>query len=310
MAMTTVPLVRRGRGFKNPILLFVGPAIVFLILANIAPATVAFVDSLTALSLTESSKHGQFIGLDNYRNLLGNDEKFSAAALRTVLFVLIVVPIEFALGLAIALRVNREFRYKRLIITILMLPTMIAPVVVGMMWRYLLMPSFGLLTYYLQQMGFLSETTVFSNPVTAFTALIIIDIWEWTPFMMLIMLAGLTALPQEPVEAAYMDGATPAQMLWHVQLPMLKPLIVIAFMFRSIDASKIFDSIYVLTGGGPGDATESVTTFAYRTTFVRWDLGYGAAICLCLSFFSLLIAAAFYKFVSRSASAGRTVEPK
>src|SRR5262249_48200 len=139
-------------------------------------------------------------------------------------------PIEFALGLLVALYINREFRYRGLIVTALMLPTMVAPVVVGMMWRYLLMPSFGLITYYLERMGFLADTSVFSDSATAYAALMFIDVWEWTPFMMLIMTAGLMAMPQDPIEAAYLDGAGPWQILWHIQLPFLKPLIIFAGM--------------------------------------------------------------------------------
>ena len=175
---------------------------------------------------------------------------------------------------------------------------MIAPVVVGMIWRFFLMPSFGVLTVYLNRLGLFEETSVFSGSITAFGALIIIDIWEWTPFIMLIMLAGLTALPQEPIEAATIDGASRWQIFRHIQLPMLAPLIVVAVMLRAIDASKVFDTIYVLTGGGPGNATEVISTFAYRTNFVRWDLGYGAAVCLVLSFASLVVAALFFKTVS------------
>lgn len=225
------------------------PVIVFLIVVALIPMIVAITDSLRELSLTVFTKRGAFIGLDNYRQLLGEDPKFFSAIGRTILFVVIVVPIEFALGLAIACYINREFRYRRLIITLIMLPTMVAPVVVGMMWRYLLMPSFGLLTYYLQGLGFFVETSIFSEVATAFGALVIIDVWEWTPFMMLIMLAGLTAMPEEPIEAAHLDGANAWQVLWHVQLSFLKPLIVFAVLFRAIEASKIFDTVYVLTGG-------------------------------------------------------------
>ena len=164
---------------------------------------------------------------------------------------------------------------------------MIAPVVVGMIWRFFLMPSFGVMTVYLNRLGLFEETSVFSGPITAFGALIIIDIWEWTPFIMLIMLAGLSALPQAPIEAATIDGASRWQIFRHIQLPMLFPLIVVAVMLRGIDASKVFDTIYVLTGGGPGNATEVISTFAYRTNFIRWDLGYGAAVCLVLAFASL-----------------------
>lgn len=275
------------------------PVILFLIVVALTPTIVAIIDSLRELSLTVFTKRGQFIGLENYRELLGEDAKFFSAIWKTIIFVAVVVPIEFVLGLMIAWYINREFRYRRLIITLIMLPTMVAPVVVGMIWRYLLMPSFGLLTYYLQQLGFFVESSIFSGAATALGALMIIDIWEWTPFMMLIMLAGLTATPEEPIEAANLDGAKAWQVLWHIQIPFLRPLIVFAILFRSIEASKIFDTVYVLTGGGPGNATEVISVFAFRTTFIKWDLGYGAAICLVLAFFSLVAAALFFKVMSR-----------
>ena len=277
----------------------IAPLIGFLIVVSIAPLILALTDSLRELSLTSFTKRGDIIGLENYRHLLQSDNEFFAAIWRTILFVVLVVPIEFLLGLLIALYLDREFQGRRLIVTALMLPTMVAPVVVGMMWRYLLMPSFGLLTYYLQQLGFLQQSTIFSNAATAYAALVLIDVWEWTPFMMLIMMAGLTAIPREPLEAAYMDGAGPWNTLWHIQMPFLRPLIIFACMFRAIEASKVFDTIFVLTGGGPGNATETIAVFAYRVNFVLWDLGYGAAVCLLLAYFSLVVAALFYKVVNR-----------
>lgn len=290
----------QARGANRFMWYCMAPVITFLIVVSLAPTIVAIIDSLRELSLTVFTKRGAFVGLENYRELLGEDGKFFSAIWKTVLFVLVVVPFEFAFGLAIALYINREFAGRRLIITLLMLPTMIAPVVVGMIWRYLLMPSFGLLTYHLQEMGFLAETTVFSDALTAFSALVIIDIWQWTPFMMLIMLAGLTSMPEEPIEAANLDGANARQVLWHVQIPYLRPLIIFAIMFRAIEASKVFDTIYILTGGGPGNATETIAVFAFRTTFIKWDLGYGAAICLVLAFFSLIVAAMFLKVTNRA----------
>ncbi len=275
-----------------------GPVLVFLIIVAVAPLTLALVDSFRDLSMTSLSKRGAFIGLDNYRDLIGTDSRFYSAVLHTAVLMAIAVPLEFVFGLLIALWINRAFTGRRLVLTILMIPTMIAPVVVGMIWRFFLMPSFGVLTIYLNRLGLFEESTVFSQSLTAFGALIIIDIWEWTPFIMLIMLAGLSAMPREPIEAATIDGASRWQILRHVQLPLLRPLIIIAVMLRAIDASKIFDTIYVLTGGGPGDATEVIATFAYRTNFLKWDLGYGAAICLVLAFASLVVAALFYKIVS------------
>lgn len=282
------------------------PVILFLIVAALIPTILAINDSLTDLSLASFLPSGQFIGLENFRELLGSDPKFYAALGRTALFVMLAVPIELVLGLSIAVLLNRQFRGQRLVVTTLILPTMVAPVVVGMMWRLLLMPSFGPVTYWLNQLGFFTAQSIFSGEFSAFVALVIIDIWEWTPFVMLILLAGLTALPQDPIEAAHLDGASNWQVFRYIQLPLLRPLIVLAVMFRAIDASKVFDTIYVLTGGGPGSATELISIFAYRTTFVSWKLGYGAAICLVLAYISLILAAVFYKVVSRSAPAGRT----
>jgi len=275
-----------------------GPVLLLLVIVAVAPVTLAIIDSFRDLSLAMPSKRGQFVGLDNYRDLIGTDGNFYQSLAHTAIFMMIAVPIELALGLLVALWINREFAGRRLVLTILMIPTMIAPVVVGMIWRFFLMPSFGVLTVYLNRIGLFEETSVFSGPFTAFGALIIIDIWEWTPFIMLIMLAGLSALPQAPIEAATIDGASRWQIFRHVQLPMLFPLIVVAVMLRAIDASKVFDTIYVLTGGGPGNATEVISTFAYRTNFIRWDLGYGAAVCLVLAFASLVVAALFFKTVS------------
>jgi multiple sugar transport system permease protein len=121
--------------------------------------------------------------------------------------------------------------------------------------------------------------------------------------MMLFMLAGLFAIPQDPIEAAYIDGATRWQIFRHVQLPLLRPMIILSLLFRTIDASKTFDIVHVLTEGGPGNATELMSVFAFRTSFVSWDLGIGAAVCLVIAFFSLLIASVFYKVVSRETSA-------
>ena len=275
-----------------------GPVLVFLLIVAVAPVTLALIDSFRELKLATLSRGEQFIGLDNYRDLIGSDGKFYSAVGHTAIFMAVVVPIEFVLGMLIALWINREFVGRRLVLTILMIPTMIAPVVVGMIWRFFLIPGFGILTVYLNKFGFFEETSVFSGPLTAFGALMIIDVWEWTPFIMLIMLAGLTSLPKAPIEAATIDGASRWQIFRHIQFPLLGPLMVVALMLRAIDASKVFDTIYVLTGGGPGNATEVISTFAYRSNFIRWDLGYGASVCLVLAFASLIVAAVFFKVVS------------
>ena len=275
------------------------PVLVFLAIVAVAPTTAAIIDSFRELSLVSFGARGEFIGFDNYKELLSSDKKFFTAVWHTCLFVVVVVPIEFCGGLAIALWINREFRGRRLILTLIMIPTVIAPIVVGLIWYLFFLPTFGLFTQGLNDLGLFRDTGVFSTPESALAVLMLIDIWEWTPFVMLILLAGLSAMPKAPIEAATLDGASRRQILWYVQIPLLRPLIVIALLLRSIDASKIFDTVYVLTGGGPGDSTEMVTTFAHRTSFMTWNLGYGAAICLVLAFASLVMAAVFYRVVAR-----------
>jgi len=279
------------------------PVIVFLFFVSLLPAVIALVDSFRNMSLTEVFDHGKFIGLDNYRSTLSSGSSLYNSLWLTFVFVIIAVPLEFALGLALAIILNREFFGRRAWITILLIPTMIAPVVVGMIWRFMLMPSFGFLTYFLNELGLFKSVPLFSSPATAFATLIMVDVWEWTPFMMLFMLAGLFSMPQEPIEAAHIDGASRWQIFRHIQLPLLRPMIILAVMFRTIDASKTFDIVHVLTGGGPGNSTELMSIFAFRTSFVAWDLGVGAAVCLLIAFFSLLIASIFYKVVSRETEA-------
>jgi multiple sugar transport system permease protein len=274
------------------------PIVSFLAVVTVAPSIVAMIDSLRELSLIIIGKRGEFVGLDHYRNLLGDDQKFFTAIAQTGIFVIVVVPIQFVLGLAIALWLEKITYGRRILLTLIMIPTMTAPVVVGMIWRFLLMPSIGVITSYLNQFGFFVETTIFSEGFSAFVALMVIDTWEWTPFIVLILLAGLTGMPQSPMEAAALDGASAWRIIWHVKIPLLRPLIVVALLLRTIEATKVFDIVYVLTGGGPGNATEMISTFAFRTNFISWNLGYGAAICLVLVFMSLIVAAAFYKLVT------------
>jgi multiple sugar transport system permease protein len=275
------------------------PVVFFLLLVSLTPLVLALIDSLKEMSLTAVSRHGRFIGLENFVTVLGRESGLFGAVIRTIAFVAIVVPVEFMLGLMIAMALNREFGSRRIWVTVLLLPTMVAPVVVGLIWDFLLMPNYGLFTWVMNNLGWFEGRPVFSQPLSAFVAIAIIDVWEWTPFMMLFMLAGLLGLPQEPIEAAEIDGASAWRVFWHVQLPLLRPMIVVAMMFRVIDASKIFETIFVLTGGGPGTATELISIHAFRTAFQNWELGDAAAECLLIGFFSLLAASIFYKIVSR-----------
>lgn len=300
MAQAASPFWRIKWSSRRSFVFFcLAPVLLFLVVTSVLPSIVALGDSLTNWNLAGFASRPKIVGLTNYADLLSKDPQFWSALGRTLIFVMVVVPIELVLGLAAALCFDRVFIGRRLAMTLIMIPTMIAPVVVAMIWRFILAPSFGAGTYVLQMLGLFADVPIFSDPVTAWLAIMLIDVWEWTPFMMLIMIAGLSSLPSEPIEAAWIDGAKPAQILWYVQIPMLKPLIIVAVLFRAIDASKIFDAIYVLTGGGPGaDSTSTITFFANKAIFGSWKLGYGSAICMVLGMLSLIAAAGFHKFIS------------
>lgn len=273
---------------------FVLPVIIFLTAIVLIPFIWALIYSLTSLSLTSSSPTS-FIGLENYHKLMKHDVQFGDSLIKSLTFTVIVVSVELALGLALAVFVSREFKGRRWFTTLFMLPTMIAPVAVGLSWRFILIPTYGVGMYYLNQLGFFTTKTVFSGKLSAFLAIAIIDIWQWTPFMFLLMLAGLSSLPQEPFEAAAIDGATPWQIFRRITLPLMERIIVIAVLFRSIDAFKIFDKIFMLTLGGPGDATELISMYTYRLNFLFWHLGYGAAAVVVVYFFVLAATAVFQK---------------
>jgi len=212
----------------------------------------------------------------------------------TLLFLIVVVGIEFLLGFALALLLNRDFRGKRVLVSLAVVPMMIAPVAVGLMWRVALNYELGIVTYLIRSVGIPLKEALLGTSATALPTLMVIDIWQWTPFIFLIMLAGLHGLPKEPYEAAQVDGASKWQIFRMLTLPLLKPLIVIALLLRVIDAFKTFDQVYILTGGGPGNVTDLVCMFAYRINFKVYNLGYGASVVLVIFLMILIVTALFY----------------
>jgi multiple sugar transport system permease protein len=200
------------------------------------------------------------------------------------------------LGLLIAVLFNQPLPYRRIVLSLFIIPTMLAPVVVGLIWRFIFYPQYGILSVFLNKLGLFTEVTIFSKPGSALTVILLVDIWEWTPFLGLVFLSGLMSLPQEPFEAARIDGASDFQLFTKVTIPMLKPLLFVGFIFRLIDAIKIFDIVYILTFGGPGGTTEVVNLYIYRLNFKYWNLGYGAAPAVLIVFLMFLIATFIFLF--------------
>ena len=264
------------RRFWYPYLL-IGPTMMTLVVISLIPFLYT-----VYLSLHEV-KYGQvrgFIGLENFLIVLADPRFWNAMGVALV-FVLIAVPIEFMLGLVGALILNAGVRCRSVLVPMMFIPTMMAPIVVGLLWKILFAGSWGLLSYNIfERFGILSGASIFGSPGLALYGIILVDIWQWTPFMVLAFFAGLQSLPVNPYRAAAIDGANSVQVFFLITLPMMAPLLVVIVILRLIDAFKIFDSIFILTGGGPGDATEAPSILAYKMVFEYWEIGEASALAV------------------------------
>jgi multiple sugar transport system permease protein len=237
------------------------------------------------------------VGLDNYKDLW-SDPQFRNALWVTVKFVTLVVAIETALGLALALFCARELRGMRFLRSTLILPMVITPVVVGIVFRLIYSSEAGMLTAVSEKLGG-DQVHILSDPRNAFLGLVVLDVWEWTPLMFLILLAGIQSLPVEPFEAAKVDGASAWRTFVDHTLPMLKPVLAIAIVLRTIDAFGTFDQVFVLTRGGPGEATRLVSIFGYETAFKFQLVGYGSAMFVTLGLIVLSFAIVAVRLLRR-----------
>ncbi len=238
-------------------------------------------------------------GLGNFTRLAG-DRFFLVSLGQTLMYTAGALAVEFTLGLALALLANREFRGRRVLRSILLIPMLLPPVVVAVIWRLILNPEFGVLNGTLRSLGFnTAKLTWAASEKTAMLSVILVDVWQWTPFMFLLLLAGLQGLPVEPFEAAVVDGASGWQVFRRLTLPMLRPVIAIAVLLRGMDLLRVFDQIFILTQGGPGFATETVTLYIYRTAFRFYNFGYAAAMSFVLLVATTLIARAFLRVLKQ-----------
>jgi multiple sugar transport system permease protein len=234
-----------------------------------------------------------WIGLENYRELLF-DRRFWQAFFNTWMFTLISVGLELVFGLLAALAIHRARLLTGLTRAALLLPWAIPAVVAAVMWLFLVNPAFGLIPEVLRNLGFSDNSVVFlAHPVSAWAVVIATDVWKNTPFMTLMLLAGLQVIPEDLYEAAALDGASGWQAFRRITLPLLKPALLVALIFRTSQAFMVFGHIYTLTGGGPGNATESLAFLAYQALLNDMRFGYGSAVCI-LIFLSSFVLALLY----------------
>ncbi len=229
-----------------------------------------------------------FIGLDNFRILFGS-ANFRASIRVTLVFVSGVVVFELLLGLILALLMEGGIKGLRLFRTLFILPIMIAPVVVGLIWRFMYHPSFGILNYFLARLG-LDPIPWLHSTEWALRSVIIADVWQWTPFVFLILLAGLQGVPKDLIEAGIVDGCSYLQNLFFVKLPAIASIIAVAAILRLIDAFRSLVVIYVMTYGGPGVSTEVMSLHLYKTAFMAQRLGRASAIAVILLAILLLFS--------------------
>lgn len=263
---------------------FVVPALVVVGGVVVLPWAFTLWMSVNAWRVGEAHS---FVGLANYLHL-ATDARFLQSLWRTLLYTALSVVAPLVLGTAAALLFNRKLPLRGLLRGIFVMPMMATPVAVALVWTMMFHPQLGVLNYLLSLVGIGPQQWVYA-PGTVIPSLVLVETWQWTPLVMLVVLGGLAALPAEPFESAVMDGAGPWQRFRFLTLPMILPFLLVAATIRMIDALKSFDIIYAITQGGPGTASETTNLYLYSVAFSYSDVGYGSAIAV--AFFVLIIAA-------------------
>lgn len=294
------PLPARGivgleaRERRRFILLMLAPATVLLLGLTLIPFLVGLGFSFTSYNLA-TPDDVRFVGLDNYARLL-TSEDFLTALRTTVLFTVLAVAIQLVLGVGIAALLHHESHAVPLLRLVYLLPLAITPVAAVFTFRMMLNPSLGVLNHLLRAVG-LPPQDWLGTPAMALASLLLVDTWQWTPFILLIAAGGLASLDPEPQEAAAVDGAGPLAIFVHHTLPMLFPYLAVAVVFRAIDAFKTFDIIFVLTGGGPGIATRTLNLMAYKQGIEFLAMGYAAALTIVMLVVTIVASQAFLRRV-------------
>jgi multiple sugar transport system permease protein len=266
-------------------ILFPLPALCLVLGLMVYPLVYTLLLSIRSYDL--ALKNYSLVGITHYLTALTN-ERFWDAFGRTFYFTALSVTGSIVLGMVMALILNRDFRGARWARTAFLLPMVATPVATSLVWMMMFNPTLGVLNYFLQLVG-LPPSLWVADPRLAIPSIVLVDVWHFAPFAMLILLAGLRSLPLEPFESAMIDGASRWQIFWRITLPLLQPVLVVVLMFRTIDALKVFDLIWVITAGGPGFGSETLYVYAYNQAFKYLDIGYGSAVIVV---FTLIVAGA------------------
>jgi len=271
------------------------PSIVTLAVLSIIPLVVMIYLSFHEVNFTPVNEV-IFLGFENYTQMAA-DGNFWNSWRVTLFYVAGSLGLQLGLGILIAVMLHRVSRGENLLTSIIIMPMMIAPVVVGLLWQFLLDPSFGLYTYMLNQVGLFVNQPILANSTSALVSIVIMDTWQWTPLVVLIILARVKSIPQHLYEAARVDGATGITQFRHVTLPLLKPAIAIALLLRSMDLMRYFAKVFITTGGGPSSSTKVIGLYVYERALRFFNLGYGSATGLVLLIVTILMGLMFVETI-------------
>ena len=277
-------------------LLLITPAALLLLLFQVVPIIIGANASFRDWTLSNPKK--TWVGFAHYVNVITDPAFLQVALPNTFLFMFASVTGALVIGLALAVLLNRPFRGQKLVQTVLLLPLMVAPVIAAIMVRWMFNDQFGIVNVILETIGLEGQPWM-AQRWSAFGVILFTDIWLWTPWFTLLLLAGLQSLPKEPFEAAAIDGTTPLRVFRYLTLPMLRPVIVVCVVIRSIDAFRTFDIVWTLTGGGPARSTELFSLYAYVDAFLKLDFGRGSAAAIIGGLIILVVGVALYRVVDR-----------
>ncbi len=282
---------------ESPALLLF-PSIIILALITLPPFFYSLYLSVIDKNLTAPYLPIHFVGLKNYINLFSDARAINGLKV-TVIYVTGVIVAEFLLGLGIAALIDTYFRKHTWLLTLIIVPMTFPRIVSALLWRIMYNPLIGVGNYLVSLVG-LPGFDWLGNPTMALFSVMLVDIWQWTPFIILLLLAGYETLPQSPYEAAIVDGASGWQMFWYITIPLLMPIIVVSVIFRTIDALRTFDTIFTLTGGGPGIATETIDIFAYHIGIVEGgNISVASAASVLVLVFTIIVATFAFKRVKQ-----------
>jgi multiple sugar transport system permease protein len=291
----TLSFARRRQLF---LLMFTVPAIAYVLAVAVWPLAQGIAYSFYDYSLLKPAAR-TFVGFDNYSALFTNDDARNSI-LTTVIFTVSAVTLEFVLGLALALLLWRDTLFQRACLALLLIPVTVTPIVVGLVFRALLAPDYGMLGHYFARWGISPTRGFFGDPSTALGTLVVVDAWQWTPFMALILLAGLKSLPTDVLEAAEADGATALQRFRIIVFPMLLPAVFLALVLRTMDAFRVFDIVFATTNGGPADATDVLMIYAVKQGLQFFNIGFSAAISNMMIVCIALLSVTFVILIRRA----------